>query len=60
VQVCDVPTGRERNRDAVVAEIRSGSRDPIDGCRTVANGVQKCDVPSAYASRRDTAMASAH
>ena len=37
-----------------------GAGYTIEGCRTVANGVQKCDVPMPYASRRETAVAAAH
>ena len=46
VQKCDVPTGSERSRDAVVAEMRGGAAKASDGCRTIANGVQKCDLPT--------------
>ena len=59
VQKCDVTTGLERSRDAVVADIRGGSPYAIEGCRTVANGVQKCDLPASY-QRGDTAVAKAH
>ena len=53
-----MPTGRERSREDVVAEVLNGSSGyAINGCRTVANGVQKCDVPSV--SQRDTALAKA-
>ena len=31
-----------------------------DGCRTIVNGIQKCDLPSAYTAGRDTAVAAAH
>ena len=59
VQTCDVTTGHEASRDAVVAQIHAKA-DTSTGCRTVANGVQKCDVPSRYAARNETAMAAAH
>ena len=31
-----------------------------DGCRTVANGVQKCDVPTPSEPSRDAAVAKLH
>ena len=31
-----------------------------DGCRTVANGVQKCDVPSGHELTRDEVVAQIH
>ena len=60
VQICDVPTGRERSREDVVAELHGGASYSIDGCRTVANGVQKCDLPSSYQRGSDTAVARLH
>jgi hypothetical protein len=60
VQVCDVPTGRELSREAVVAELHSGASRGFDGCRTVANGVQKCDLPSNTQRASDTAVAKLH
>ena len=30
-----------------------------DGCRTIVNGIQKCDLPAAY-TPRNTAIAAAH
>ncbi len=38
----------------------SGAFAADEGCRTIVNGIQKCDLPSAYTLRRDTAVASAH
>ena len=60
VQKCDVPTGSERSRDAVVAEIHSARADTSTGCRTVANGVQKCDVPTGGERSRDAVVADLH
>ena len=60
VQKCDVPTGRERSREDVVAELHGGTSYSIEGCRTVANGVQKCDVPTGYQRSSETAVAKAH
>ena len=57
VQKCDVPTGREQSREAVVAQLHGGAGYSIEGCRTVANGVQKCDVPAAFQRSSDTAVA---
>jgi hypothetical protein len=57
VQKCDVPTGSERTRDAVVAEIHAKA-DTSTGCRTIANGVQKCDVPTQ--ANREPVMADLH
>ena len=59
IQKCDVPTGREATREAVVAELRSHTAPSVDGCRTIVNGIQKCDLPAAYAPR-NTAIAAAH
>ena len=56
VQKCDMPTGRERSREAVVAEMHASPAYSIEGCRTVANGVQKCDLPASY-QHGDTALA---
>ncbi len=56
VQKCDVPTGAERSRADVVAEIHAQA-DTSTGCRTVANGVQKCDVPTGIERSRADVMA---
>lgn len=58
VQTCDVTTGHERSRDAVVAEIHAKA-DTSTGCRTVANGVQVCDVPTGRERSRQAVMAEA-
>jgi hypothetical protein len=59
VQACDVPTGHEASRDAVVAQIRAKA-DTTTGCRTVANGVQVCDVPTGRERSRDAVVAELH
>ena len=59
VQLCDVPTGHERSRDAVVAEIHAKA-DTSTGCRTVANGVQVCDVPTGRERSREAVIAELH
>ena len=59
VQKCDVTSGQELTRDAVVADIHARA-DTSTGCRTVANGVQKCDLPSAWQRGSDTAVAKLH
>jgi hypothetical protein len=56
VQICDVTSGAELTRDAVVAEIHARP-DTSTGCRTVANGVQKCDVPTGRESSRADVVA---
>ncbi len=56
VEKCDVPTGAERSRDEVVAEIQAKA-DTSTGCRTVANGVQKCDVPTGRERSREDVVA---
>ena len=56
VEKCDVPTGNERSRADVVAEIHAKA-DTSTGCRTVANGVQKCDVPTGAERPREAVMA---
>ena len=56
VQTCDVTTGHERSRDAVVAEIHAKA-DTSTGCRTVANGVQVCDVPTGRERSREAVVA---
>ena len=56
VEKCDVPTGAERSRADVVAEIHAKA-DTSTGCRTVANGVQKCDVPTGGERSREAVMA---
>ena len=59
VQTCDVTTGHERSRDAVVAEIHAKA-DTSTGCRTVANGVQVCDVPTGRERSREAVVADLH
>ena len=59
VQTCDVTTGHEAGRDAVVAQIRTQS-DNATGCRTVANGVQVCDVPTGRERSREAVVADLH
>jgi len=59
VQICDVHTGHERSRDAVVAEITSQA-DTSTGCRTNANGVQTCDVPTGRERSREAVVAELH
>ena len=59
VEKCDVPTGTERSRADVVAEIHAKA-DTSTGCRTVANGVQKCDVPTGRESSRDAVVTALH
>ena len=56
VEKCDVPTGTERSRADVVAEIHAKA-DTSTGCRTIANGVQKCDVPTGGERTREAVMA---
>jgi len=59
VQKCDVPTGAERSREVVVADIHAAA-DTSTGCRTVANGVQKCDVATGGERTREAVMADHH
>ena len=56
VQKCDVPTGTERSRDAVVDDIHAKA-DTSTGCRTIANGVQKCDVTTGRERSREDVVA---
>lgn len=56
VEKCDVPTGTERSRADVVAEIHAKA-DTSTGCRTIANGVQKCDVPTGVERSRADVVA---
>ena len=56
VEKCDVPTGAERSRADVVAEIHAKA-DTTTGCRTVANGVQKCDVATGRERTREDVVA---
>ena len=56
VQTCDVTTGHEASRDAVVAQIHAKA-DTSTGCRTVANGVQVCDVPTGRELSREAVVA---
>jgi len=56
VQTCDVTTGHEASRDAVVAQIHAKA-DTSTGCRTVANGVQVCDVPTGRERSRQAVVA---
>ena len=56
VEKCDVPTGAERSRADVVAEIHAQA-DASTGCRTVANGVQKCDVTTGRERSREDVVA---
>ena len=56
VQTCDVTTGHEASRDAVVAQIHAKA-DTSTGCRTVANGVQVCDVPTGRERSREAVVA---
>jgi hypothetical protein len=56
VEKCDVPTGTERSRADVAAEIHAKA-DTSTGCRTIANGVQKCDVPTGVERTREAVMA---
>jgi len=56
VQTCDVATGHERTREAVVAEMHARA-DTSTGCRTNANGVQICDVPTGHERSREAVVA---
>jgi len=56
VQICDVHTGHERSRDAVVAELQAKA-DTSTGCRTNANGVQICDVATGRERSRESVVA---
>jgi len=56
VQICDVHTGHERSRDAVVADLQAKA-DTSTGCRTNANGVQICDVPTGRERSRESVVA---
>ena len=56
VQHCDVATGHEQSRDAVVADIHAMA-DTSTGCRTIANGVQKCDVITGHERTREDVVA---
>jgi len=59
VQTCDVATGHESSRAAVVAEIHAKA-DTSTGCRTVANGVQVCDLPTGRERTREAVVADLH
>jgi len=56
VQKCDVTSGQELTRDAVVADMHAKA-DTSTGCRTVANGVQICDVPTGRERSREDVVA---
>jgi len=57
VQKCDVQTGGETSRDAVVANMHAAPSADATGCRTIANGVQKCDVPTGVERSRASVVA---